>query len=160
MFGGEAGRGGWAGNIAALGVPLAAGLNYVLMRKSGASVNLIPAIFVGGFVSAVATLPFALPFAATARDLAIAATLGFFQLALPCSLVVIAARALAPTEVALFGLLEVIFGTLWAWLGAGERPADATLAGGTIVIAALVAEAVARRRSPGATLSSTRGVAG
>jgi len=147
MFGDGAGRGGWAGNLAALGVPLAAGLNFVLMRKTGATVNLVPAIFVGGVISAAATLPFALPFTATPRDLAIAATLGFFQLALPCTLVVIAARVLSPTEVALFGLLEVIFGTLWAWIGAGERPADTTLVGGAVVLAALIAEATARGRS-------------
>ncbi len=39
---------------------------------------------------------------------------------------------------ALLGLLEVIFGILLAWLGAGERPAPAVLAGGALVIGALV----------------------
>jgi drug/metabolite transporter (DMT)-like permease len=41
----------------------------------------------------------------------------------------------------------VVFGTAWAWLGAGEVPAGATLAGGALVLAALVAnEVVALRR--------------
>ena len=39
---------------------------------------------------------------------------------------------------ALLGLLEVIFGILLAWLGAGEHPANAVLAGGALVIGALV----------------------
>jgi hypothetical protein len=30
-----------------------------------------------------------------------------------------------------------VLGPLWAWLGAGEEPAAATLAGGAIVLAAL-----------------------
>ena len=61
MFGGEAGGGRMSGNLIALSVPLAAGLNFVLMRKSGARVNLIPAVLVGGLLSALATLPLACP---------------------------------------------------------------------------------------------------
>ena len=61
MFGGEAGGGRMAGNLIALIVPLAAGLNFVLMRKTGARINLIPAVLVGGLLSALATLPLAWP---------------------------------------------------------------------------------------------------
>jgi drug/metabolite transporter (DMT)-like permease len=62
-------------------------------------------------------------------------------------LMVVAARTLAAPEIALLALLEVVFGTAWAWLGAGEVPAGATLAGGALVLAALVAnEVVALRR--------------
>ena len=57
-------------------------------------------------------------------------------------LLVMASRALLAPEIALIGLLEVILGPLWAWLGAGEVPAQATLAGGAIVLAALVANEV------------------
>ncbi len=41
-------------------------------------------------------------------------------------------------KIALLALLEVVLGPLWAWLGAGEAPAAATLAGGALVIAALL----------------------
>ena len=41
-------------------------------------------------------------------------------------------------EIALLGLLEVIFGIVLAWLGAGERPTAAVLTGGALVIGALV----------------------
>ncbi len=71
-------------------------------------------------------LPFALPFVAGARDVGLLALLGFFQLGLPCILMVTATRHLAPTEVALLALLEVLLGPLWAWLGAGEVPASST----------------------------------
>lgn len=143
MFGGEAGGGRMAGNLIALTVPLAAGLNFVLMRKTGARVNLIPAVLVGGLLSALATLPLAWPFLATPRDLALLAVLGAFQLALPCALAVVAARRLSATEVALIGLTECVFGPLWAWLGAGEVPTAHALAGGAMVLAALAAQAVA-----------------
>lgn len=143
MFGGEAGGGRMAGNLIALSVPLAAGLNFVLMRKTGARVNLIPAVLVGGLLSALATLPLAWPFLASSRDLAILALLGALQLALPCALAVVAARSLSATEVALIGLTEVVFGPLWAWLGAGEAPTPHALFGGALVLAALAVQATA-----------------
>jgi drug/metabolite transporter (DMT)-like permease len=40
---------------------------------------------------------------------------------------------------ALLALLEIIFGILLAWVGAGEVPDASVLAGGTLVIAALAA---------------------
>jgi drug/metabolite transporter (DMT)-like permease len=62
-------------------------------------------------------------------------------------LLVIAARHLAATEVALLALLEVVLGPLWAWLGAGEVPATTTVAGGTLVLAALLINELAARRA-------------
>lgn len=134
-----------AGMAVAFGVPLASAINVVTLKKRGQSVDLIPAVFVGGVASALLMLPLALPFRAEARDLALLALLGFVQLGLPCMLMVAAARHLAATEVALLALLEVVLGPLWAWLGAGEVPAAATLAGGAIVLAALVFNEVAPR---------------
>jgi len=32
----------------------------------------------------------------------------------------------------------VIFGVLWAWIGAGEAPGSAALSGGAVVVGALV----------------------
>ena len=119
-------------------VPVAAAINVVTLRAAAARVDLVPAVMLGGALSALIALPFALPFTATARDLALLAFLGFFQLGLPCMLLVVASRTLPAPELALLGLLEVVLGPLWAWLGAGETPAGATLAGGLIVLSALV----------------------
>jgi len=43
------------------------------------------------------------------------------QLAIPCVLVVYCGRVLKAPEIALLGLLEVIFGIVLVWVGAGER---------------------------------------
>jgi drug/metabolite transporter (DMT)-like permease len=68
------------------------------------------------------------------------------QLAIPCLMAVAAARVLSAPEISLLGLLEVVFGVAWAWLGAGETPAPAVLGGGLLVLAALVVnEALALR---------------
>ena len=49
--------------------------------------------------------------------------------------------------ISLLALLEVLFGTLWAWLGAGETPTTATLLGGAVVLGALVFNELAGRRT-------------
>jgi drug/metabolite transporter (DMT)-like permease len=136
-----------AGMLLALAVPLASAVNLVLLQKTRARVDLVPAVFLGGAISAAIMLPLAYPFQAAPRDIALLATLGFFQLGLPCMLMVVAARNLSAPEISLLALLEVVLGPLWAWLGAGEVPAAATVTGGLLVLAALVANEVAALRT-------------
>lgn len=128
---------GLSGTLIAFGVPVAAAVNVVTLRKWGRKVDLAPAVLLGGVFSALITLPFALPFEASVHDLAWLAGLGMFQLAVPCMMLVVASRHLPPAEVALLTLLEVVLGPLWVWLGVGETPAAATLAGGAVVLAAV-----------------------
>ncbi len=139
------------GMLIAFGAPLASAINFVVLKKRGQSVDLIPAVFLGGVISAVLMLPFALPLGAEPRDVALLAALGFFQLGLPCMLLVIAARHLSATELALLALLEVLLGPLWAWLGAGEVPAGTTVFGGALVLGALVLNELAAARDRGLT---------
>ncbi|MGB7481297.1 MAG: DMT family transporter [Burkholderiaceae bacterium] len=135
-----------AGMAIACGVPLAASINVITMKKSGQAVDLVPAVMMGGVFSALLMLPLAWPLQASAHDIGILATLGVFQLGLPCMLMVIAARSLAAPELSLLALIEVVLGPLWAWLGAGETPPPQTLVGGAIVVAALVGNELAAMR--------------
>lgn len=132
-----------SGMLVALAIPFASAINVVTLRAAAGRLDLVPALVLGGAMACAISLPFALPFSATPRDLALLAFLGLFQLGLPCMLVVIASRSLLAPEIALLGLLEVVLGPLWAWLGAGEIPAKATLAGGTIVLLALISNELA-----------------
>ena len=125
------------GMLIALSVPVAGAINIVMLRHSAARIDLMPAVLLGGLFSATLTLPLALPFTATPRDFAVLAALGVFQLGLPCMLLVLASRTLRAPEMALLGLLEVVLGPLWVWLGAGEVPANATIAGGCVILAAV-----------------------
>ena len=127
----------YLGMAVAFVIPVASAINVVVLRASASKLDLIPAVMLGGALSCLIALPFALPFGATPRDLALLAFLGVFQLGVPCMLLVLASRALLAPEIALLGLLEVVLGPLWAWLGAGEVPAGSTLLGGMIVLAAL-----------------------
>jgi drug/metabolite transporter (DMT)-like permease len=135
------------GTLIAFGVPVAAAINVVTIKKVGHRIDLVPAVLIGALLSAAITLPIALPLQATGHDIAILGTLGVFQLGLPCMLMVWASRHLSAAEISLFTLLEVVEGPLWSWLFAGERIAGSTIGGGLVVLVALVVnEAVGLRR--------------
>lgn len=142
MYGTQIGTERFAGTLVALAVPMAAAVNWTVNQRAqaaGRQLDLVPAVLVGGMLSCLLTLPLAWPLQASARDLALLAVLGVFQLAVPCVLAVLCARVLPAPEMALLGLLEIIFGILLAWVGAGEVPRPAVLTGGALVIGALVA---------------------
>ena len=129
------------GSLVALCVPVASAINWTVVQRSqthGEKIDLVPSVLLGGLLSSLYTLPLALPFQATGADVAWLALLGLVQLAIPCALAVVCARSLKAPEVSLLALLEVIFGILLAWLGAGETPGPEVLAGGSLVIGALV----------------------
>jgi drug/metabolite transporter (DMT)-like permease len=138
------------GTLVALCVPIAAATNWTLIQHSrnARDVDMLPAVLIGATISALVTLPLAMPFAASAHDLALLGLLGVVQLAIPCLMSVAAARHLSAPEASLLALLEVVFGVAWAWLGANEAPASHVLGGGALVLGALATnEALALRRS-------------
>lgn len=131
-----------AGTLVALLVPMAAAVNWTVVQRSqahGEKIDLVPAVLVGAAISSLLTLPLAFPFVATPHDIGLLALLGLVQLAIPCVLSVVCARVLKAPEMALLALLEIIFGILLAWAGAGEVPAASVLTGGLLVIGALIA---------------------
>ncbi len=142
MYGSQVQGGQLVGTLVALCVPIAGATNWTVTQNShakGHDVDLVPAVFVGAVISCLVTLPLAFPFQATAHDLGLLGFLGVFQLAIPCVLSVMCARILKAPEISLLALLEVVFGILLAWVGAGEEPGQTVLVGGTLVIGALVA---------------------
>ena len=129
------------GTLVALAVPLAAACNWTVVQHSqaqGYKVDLVPAVLIGAVVSCLVTLPLAWPLTATAHDVSLLAGLGLMQLAVPCVLSVWCASVLKAPEMALLASLEIIFGILLAWAGAGEVPSTSVMYGGALVIAALM----------------------
>jgi drug/metabolite transporter (DMT)-like permease len=98
-------REGFGGMAIALGVPIGAAINIVVLKKVNANVDLAPAVLIGGVISALGTLPLSMPFAATTNDVGILALLGVIQLAIPCMIMVHVVKYLAPQQVALLCLL-------------------------------------------------------
>jgi len=145
MYGAQIQGGQIAGTLVALCVPIAGAVNWTVTQRAhaqGQDIDLVPAVLVGAVISSLATLPLAMPFQASAHDIGLLALLGLVQLAIPCALSVVCARVLKAPEIALLALLEVIFGIVLAWIGADEIPSQTVLAGGALVIGALVANEV------------------
>jgi drug/metabolite transporter (DMT)-like permease len=129
------------GSLVALCVPVAGAVQWTLSQKSqgeGQQLDLVPSVLLGAVFSSLMTLPLAMPFQASAHDVALLAGLGLFQLAIPCALSVVCARVLKAPEVSLLALLEIVFGIALAWWGAHEAPQPSVLMGGTLVLGALL----------------------
>lgn len=136
------------GNLLALGVPLGFALNVIVLRRMHAAVDMVPAVMIAGLISIPIALPFALPLEAGGRDLALLAPMGCLQLGLGCLLMTRATRYLTAGEIGLLALIETILAPIWVWIGVGERPTALALAGGLIVVGALlVNEWVGLRRA-------------
>ncbi len=136
---------GRVGMAIALCVPLASSVQLVVLKRAQAQVDLVPAVLVGALLSCAFTLALAWPMRPPLADLPILVLLGSVQLAVPCFLLVRAVRSLAPHEIALIALLEVVLGPIWAWLWADEAISAATLQGGLVVLVALVVNALLGR---------------
>jgi drug/metabolite transporter (DMT)-like permease len=147
MYGAELAASGashWVGTLVALSVPVAAALMWTLLQFNARKhpqeqVEMAPAVLIGAVLSSLCTLPLAMPWAADGTDVAWLVLLGVVQLAVPCVLAVAAGRVLPAPEAALLGLLEIVFGVTWAWLGTDEAPTTAVIGGGALVLGALAA---------------------
>jgi drug/metabolite transporter (DMT)-like permease len=145
MFAAQMGSASVLGSVVALSIPVAAAVNWTISQHAhdqGGDLDLIPAVLLGAVLSAAATSVLAYPFQASLHDVTLLGVLGVFQLAIPCMLCMVCARVLHAPEISLLQLLEVIFGILLAWLGANEVPGTPVLLGGSLVILALVANAL------------------
>jgi drug/metabolite transporter (DMT)-like permease len=72
---------------------------------------------------------------------------GIVQLAIPYCLFVRGLRDISAQEAGMLTLLEAVLSPVWTWLVVGEAPPYATLAGGGILLAALVIRYLPTRRS-------------
>jgi drug/metabolite transporter (DMT)-like permease len=138
MFVESVNSGGLLGNLIALAIPIAFGVNVTILRRTHAQVDMIPTLVLSGLFSMAATLPLALPLTPTGRDLGLLAIMGTVQLGVGLVLMMLATPHLAAAEIGLLAVTETIFGTFLTWLAAGERPGAMTLLGGSIAIGALV----------------------
>lgn len=74
----------------------------------------------------------------SAEALLIVAAMGVFQLGLPYVLFIRGVRAVPATDAALITLAEPILNPVWVWLAVGESPSASTLAGGCLILVALL----------------------
>lgn len=139
LVGGSTTGGALAGSLAALAACLGYAAAIVALR-AGRQVDMMPATCLAGVFAGAVCFFLADGFAISGRDLAFALLLGSAQIGLQYLLITLSARHVPAAQIALVMLVEVVLAPLWVWLGVGEAPAPATLLGGAVVLAAVLAQ--------------------
>lgn len=157
------------GNLAALASGLCFAFFFLLLRHRRArEVNRASAVIYGSWLLALATFValFAFPEQTrggaqlTARNFAVMAYLGVFQIGLAYTLLTAGvARGVKSLDAGIIGYIEPVLNPIWVFLVLRERPSQWALLGGAIIITAVVAhtlwEARRRRAERAATQAAT-----
>jgi len=146
MVGGGIGGGSILGNLLALLTALSFSAFAVIVRRHR-DIDMLPALLVSGLVIlAVTTAAKSGDLDIPWRDMALCFVWGGVLSGLANWLFVVASRHLVAAEVTLFMMLEFTFGPLWVWLFIGETPSGWTLAGGALILAAVLIRALIELR--------------
>jgi drug/metabolite transporter (DMT)-like permease len=145
LVGGSLGGGGLQGDLLSLLMSTAFACVLVITRRHR-EISMTPATALGMLISFVALAPFAHPGVLSALDWTMLAALGAGQIGLGMILFTAGARLIAAAQAGLITLLEVVLGPLWMWLIYREQPDGLTLAGGTVILGAVLVHAVADLR--------------
>lgn len=137
------GRGAVAGDLFALVTAASFALATVLVRRHP-EIRMAPAAALATTLTTLVALPLADPLATTPRDLALLAFFGIGQFGAGLLLFVAGARLIPAAQSALIGMLEIVLGPVWVWLVLNERPRGASLVGGAVIFAAVLAPPVIR----------------
>ena len=131
--------------VGAVGLPLLMTASFaavIVIARHRRDVSMMPATCASQVLVVAVCAPFVSLGSVSGSDWAILAALGVGQMGMGLAFLTIGARLIPPAQVALISLLEVVLGPIWVWLAYGERPSAATLAGGAVVVAAVVVQAV------------------
>lgn len=114
---------------------------FTISRRAHESLGLAPSL--GGGMSALVLAPFVPSFGfETTNQILLMGLEGMVLMPLALGLIALAPRYLPAPQVGLFLLLETALGPLWVWAVLGEAPTPNAVAGGAIIVAALVAHTV------------------
>ena len=144
MMGAAASGGRVSGNVLAFGMAVLMSLVLVLIRRNP-GVGMLPAVGLSAFLCALIVLPFARPLSVSGQELLLLALFGTSQFGLGLLLLALGTPLVSATRGALIGVLQTPLGTFWVWLAFGETPGWTTLAGGAIVVAAVICDIAIRR---------------
>src|SRR5262245_54001733 len=113
----------------------------IVIARHRRDVSMMPATCASQALVVVVCLPFADLGSVGDDDWLVLAALGVGQMGIGLALLTVGARLIPPAQVAVISLLEIVLGPLWVWLAYQERPTAATVAGGVVVVAAVVVQA-------------------
>lgn len=134
---------GFWGNIAALCSGLGAAMLAMLLRKEK-DASPASSLLLGNLLAAAIGLPFLLGHPITGQQCAIIGVLGVVQLGIPYLLYSAAIKRVTALEAILISMLEPILNPIWVAMAKGEVPGPWSLAGGALVLGAVLIRGLAR----------------
>jgi DME family drug/metabolite transporter len=126
---------------------------FTIALRWGKLEDMLPAVFLAGIfaiitaavVCQVKGYGLILPHG----DIAIAVSMGFFQVGMGLVIYTIGSRVVPAAELALLSMTEVLLGPFWVWIFLGETASFYTLFGGLILMLAIAGNALSGlRRKP------------
>lgn len=138
--------GGLFGVLCALGVAICFAAMLITL-KTRTTVNMLPALCLGGIITASIALVMAPDLAVSQRDMAICFALGTIQFGAGFILITLGVRHIPAAEAALLSLTETVFAPVWVWIAINEIPSLLTLIGGAVVIIAVAGRALYMART-------------
>lgn len=141
IFSGGIGGGTLAGNLIGLLVPVTLGTNLAWMRKFR-HISRTAAVITGGYAAAFIALFFASPLMISVRSMVYLSLLGLVAIPFAQLLISSGTKYLPAPRVALIMMLETVLGPVWVWAFMGEVPPARTFAGGFLILAGVMTNAV------------------
>ena len=110
----------------------------MVIARARPQIPAIPAAALSALLAAAAALPFADALGVTGQQAAGLVAFGLVNSSAGLALFLMGSALIAPVKTALLTALDAPLAPLWVWLFLSETPSQATLAGGAIVMAAVV----------------------
>jgi drug/metabolite transporter (DMT)-like permease len=139
MVSGSVAAGHMFGDLLAFGMTVCMAIMMLVLRRYHA-MPMLPAACLSALLCPLVVWPVATPFAVSADDMVRLFLFGTTQFGLGLALLTLGGRWVSATENALLNTLEAPLAVAWVWIAFGEAPSAASLAGGAVVVAAVVAQ--------------------
>ena len=127
------------GNIVAFIMPLSFAVLIIVVRKYP-KVDMVPSQFTAGVFASLIAYVVADKLYISPHDLFLGFLAGTFQIGFGFIMITVGSKTTPAAVVGILMLTEAVFGPLWAWLFINEIPPTSVIAGGSIIIFAILFE--------------------
>ena len=141
MVGSSLSPGQMQGNIVAFIMPISFAVLILTVRKYP-DIDMVPLQLVAGIGAMIIGYLLSPKILISYHDIFLGFIAGFFQIGFGFILITIGARSTKSAMVGIIMLTEAVLGPLWAWVFLNENPPLVVLAGGIIVISAVLLQFV------------------
>jgi len=123
---------------------------FTIALRWGKLEDMMPTVVLGGLFAVIlsagvniwAGYGFALP----VQDIAVALAMGVFQVGAGLILYTLGSKVVPSAELAILSMTEVVLGPIWVWLWLNETASAYTLAGGGVLLLAIIGNALSGLR--------------